>query len=407
MPNKQPKQQQKKKKAGKQKKKSTLNGVDKNFASIKLSSSVASRGTSNPVRSKSLMLPKCTLQYALAISDPFHPSARGACVPVGSAPTMKTHAFARFDVALGTTGIALVYMVPSLSSSIPSIYITNGTWAGATNQPFATSATLGSAGVASTLNAGWVGINHNGPYNSGVLLNALINNIGTLSSVQGRMVSAGIRSQYTGTTLNESGLMYCYHDSAHQSVSGATASALGGYGDLNIEGVSRKPCTLVAHAVDEDEQGFSTNNDTTVSFANILYPYSQGSSRWAATIGGSSVVTAGVLDASVQAGWIVPVGSPIACMLLTGVAGQTFHLESIFHMEYAGFVAAPMLTPVMADVQGAAMCRTAALALPAAKLDNPNTDVWTLMYKGLEAMAVAAKPYVVPAIRTAISAILA
>jgi hypothetical protein len=83
---------------------------------------------------------------------------------------------------------------------------------------------------------------HNGPFTSSQLTVTGTDDVSV--SAVGRMVSSGLRSQYTGTTLNESGLHWAYHDPSHASLSGITVSSIGAFGDANIIGVTRRPFTL-------------------------------------------------------------------------------------------------------------------------------------------------------------------
>jgi hypothetical protein len=75
-------------------------------------------------------------------------------------------------------------------------------------------------------------------------------------------------------------------------------------------------------------------------------------------------------------------------------------------MEYQGVPAATMLTKVSADTEGAAIVRSAALALPQAKLAEPQKTTWQLMYGALGSLWNEVKPIVVPLAETALMSLL-
>lgn len=403
------KQNKKKKSTGSGKMVSSGNDrlVEK-FATMELANSAASRIV-KPSGRASLRLPKCTLKYALALVDPFDVGARGCCIPIGSSETMKTHAYARFDMTLGTNGAGLIYVTPSLANDMPSIFYTNSAWAGASNVPVSASGTIGAGGTASTFATGWELASHNGPFGTGNLIGNELVTFTNTAVAYGKIVAVGLRVQYTGTTLNESGLFYCYHSPDHSSIAGMTTAALGRFGDCNIEGVSRRPCTLNVFGVDAEEDVFSNSghNNTTgaAGLTSLLYPYSNGDHGWTTTYAGSTsydFFRAGTAVGTYQ----LPVGVPVGAIYVTGVSGQTVHCETIFHMEYVGPAAGAMLTPTTPDVEGFQMCKTAALRMPQAKLANPRKDTWSLMYDALTEVAHMSVPYIVPAAKGVLASLL-
>lgn len=383
--------------------------LSEQMSRVVLAPSVAKK-TQRAPKADVVSLPKCTLRYALACSDPFHPGARKACVPVGSAPTMKVTAFARTDIVFGASGIAYVMINPSTANDCPSaLYTTSGVTVGSAALPYSASATLGAAGTGSALVAGWANLFHNGPFSAAQLIGGETATISTTAPVSGRIVAVGMRSQYTGTTLNESGLHYCYHAPDHVSLSGVTSSTLSAFGDVNIEGVSRKPCMLTVHGTTDSELSFAGQNPindlSTQDTASILYPYSSGNWFWNSTYAGATSFRGGIAATSLGT-FVVPVGAPVAVYAITGVAGASAHLEFIFHMEYTGAGAASMLSDNASDPEGAAMVRTAALTLPQKKLDNPTADAWSLMHAALKEGAKAAVEYIVPLAKSALFSLL-
>jgi hypothetical protein len=371
---------------------------------IKLAKSVAYKAP--PAKGSTVKLSHCAAKYAMAVTDPLNPACRGACIPYGSAPSMKSHAYIRFDLVIGTGGLAFVYLCPSLANDIPSIYYTGSTYTGTistSNQPFATA---GSSSVLSTLNTGWSSLTHNGPFSTA----QLSNNGGDAfqTNAVGRMVSAGIRSQYTGTTLNESGLHYAYHDPAHESVAGISASQIGNFGDANIIGVSRRPFLLPVFGTSEKEMTFYLSDaPASNTVVEQLYPYANSSNAWANNYGGATVLTPFILNPSVSVTtYYNNLGPPIGVYAVTGVAGQTFHIEFQVLMEFTGTAAATMLTPTHADVEGTQMVRAAALQVPTLKIAQPTKTPWELMYSALGEVMTAAKPMVIPFLERAVTALL-
>lgn len=329
-----------------------------------------------------MVLPACTLKYALAVSDPFDPAARGACVPTSANPTQKVHAFIRTDVTIGTLGIGWILITPSLANDTPSIYTTQSGYTGQVCNVLSAN---------NTLNVGVSRQTHNGPYSAAsfVVNNAVTNN------VYGRIVSAGCRIQYTGTTLNESGLFYCLQEPDHNSVAGASVTDISRYDSADIHAVSRDPCMINTYANDDQETQLVEATSTTL---NAVYPFCQARSGFNIGFNGTGNFTDTVSGVSV--------GAPVSVIMFTGVTGQTFHVEYIAHMEYAGPAASALTTAVDSDPAGTFKVITAAKTIPEKKLDRPKLSNWTAMYEALGEIAHKAAPIVVPAAQTALHALL-
>jgi hypothetical protein len=384
------------------------------FAAVTLAKSVAQRKKikkkTRGISRSQLSLSPCVIKYALACSDPFQIAARGCCVPVGSSPSMKAHAFVRLDLTIGTSGSAIILLTPSLANDMPSIYYTNSTFSGTQLTPLTSSASFGPSGTSATIHPQWNTQAHNGPFTTlQVVGDFPTTGVSTAAFVEGKMVAAGARSQYTGTTLNESGLVYTYHDPAHEATSGLTMSTIGAYGDTLVTGVSRKTNFLVVHAVTPDEMVYSnsgpSNSAAPSGQSTLLFPYSNGNYQWPNSVASYGSYFGGVTSNSTGT-YVFPVGVPIGAMVITGKAGETHHVEFVFHMEFAGPGAATMLTPTSPDPVGSDMVRTAALTLPQSQMANPKTGRWDLMYSALHAVVKAAAPRVVPAAIGAITAML-
>lgn len=95
------------------------------------------RGRRNPYARRSriprgVQIPECTRKYALARYDPFHPDARGACIPDAiNIPSMKFTLMEKGFAAPGTTGHGFVYFDPrNPTSDQPCALHTNTTSVG-------------------------------------------------------------------------------------------------------------------------------------------------------------------------------------------------------------------------------------------------------------------------------------
>lgn len=329
------------------------------------------------------MIP-CTVRFALALSDPFNINARGACVPLGTTATYKTHAFARFDVVTTATP-TYILITPSLANNSPTAYYTSTGSVSTVASPLAS---------ANTLNVGWNRLFHNGPFTAAQV---------SSGAAAGRVVSTGVRIQYTGALTSESGLFYCYHDPLHANISGVSISDLGAFTQAEIGAVSRIPCSHVVHPVNAAEANFQAVDQVAGGSqytTTMCYPFSNGqtSMNTAYNVTGFTDTQNGII-----------VGYPVGVIAVSGIAaGVTLHVELISHMEYIGTAASPSSTEVTPDISGTDKVIKAALAIPVMRQDDPIRDrtMWSYMYESLQAVWHDIKPVVVPSVVSAISAIL-
>lgn len=334
---------------------------------------------SNSVGKKSrIALSPCALKFALAVSDPFDPAARGACIPISASPTQKVHSFIRFDAVVGTAGVGWVLISPSTANDINSILYTTSTYAGTVAVPVSAN---------NVFFTGVTGAGHNGPYNAA----SLTSNNGNISYVNGRVVSAAVRLQYTGTTLNESGLFYCLQDPDHASLSGCGTADISRFETTEIHSVSRDPCMIVVFPNDENEAQIHQNSGTDTLG---LFPFSRGVIGFNTSLNGTSSFTSGLT------------GAPPALIMFTGVPGQTFHGEYITHLEYNGPGASALTSPVDSDAAATFQVITAAKTITEKKLDRPKLSNWSAMYEALGEMAAKSMPVLVPAAQAAVAALV-
>lgn len=320
---------------------------------------------------------KCALKYALSISSPFHPSARGACLPTyPSPPSQKITSYTRFIASIGTQGYGFVAISPCLAKDSICAFYSGSLYASTVASPLSANNTL-STGVVPVYPS-------NLPYQAVDLFNTYTSGS---QGVTGRIVSVGLRVSYVGTTLNESGVIYLYSDPIHQSaLAVANSPALaGGLSTTQVSTFTRDLFETVLFPISTQE----TTYDLLPNFGlEMIYPYSSGLSAingpytYANAIGGN----VGICPSVVQ---------------FTGVAGSSVLVELIQHVEYTGTLATAMLTPSDADQRGFELVTAAAERLPELKNNNPRADTFDLIKEGIFAVAQALKPVALKAITAA------
>lgn len=362
---------------------------------------------------KGLSMSKCAIKFAVACSDPFSPAARSACIPIGSTSTQKVSAFNRFNLQLGTTGAGRILICPCTANDLPSVFCTNNSYTGSSQMPYSGGGSVGSTGNTNApLNPGWQEINHNGPYDSSNIVASSNSAVATANQVQGRIVSVGVRVTYVGTTLNQSGLFYCYSDPNHNSMSGMSFGELASFANTHIRAVDREPCVLVIHPTDSDEMDFPDPEPLTPANYDVnsgtrqLYPYSRGQYIWKTAYDNSTEYTAskrGIFGA----GYAYGVGVPVGAIYITGVPDQSCYVEVIYHLEYTGRTPSLVATPVEADPQGARQVIAAASLVPEIKQSTAKASPWQSMFSALKTVAVKAAPVVIPMAEKALMTMLA
>lgn len=285
-------------------------------------------------------------KYATALVDPFSPEARGAFVPSMPAhPSYKITAVSRFNATIGSAGYGWICFSPTLASNAVAAYSTTATYAGAVNidpNPLSANNTL-TTGVARQFLASL-------PF----VVSDLAQDDATGDfQVSGRVVSSGVRVRYVGTTMNESGVIVCYVTPMHDPVI-PKMSDVGTQVDAVINGVTRDPCTLNMFAVDRSETEYTSElQQANLTSSTLMYPYS----------GGITYINGGFTDSQNAA----LVGAPVGAISFTGVAGSTFFVEYIQHVEYTGVKAMASATPNVADTQGFEIVQSALSRIPMVK----------------------------------------
>jgi hypothetical protein len=353
------------------------------------------KGVSTAVR-----MSECAMKYALAIAEPFNPSAFGACVPDGASEfTMKRHSKQVIPLTIGTAGYAYALFMPTVANDAPNVLYTTPSYSGVGGSGTAFSAinTLSSTltySCPSTLPFTSTNFSNNSQYNDQAL-------------AYGRVVSMGVKCQYTGTSLNEGGLIYVYSDPNHENVSGMSVSSglLTTMQTIDIEQVSRENVVeFSVSAINADETPFSiAPADGAPSGTQAYYPFNSSPNFYTA-YNGSSFNTASVTSVS-GAGNSSLIGCPIAMMTIQGTPGNTFLMEIITHAEYIGSAANAGLTPTSSDPVALNKIMNAAQVMPVERTATKSRG-WKLFRGILEDVYKEAKPMVVPMLVTALKALI-
>jgi len=346
----------------------------------------------------SLKLTPCALRFAAAIADPFGIAAQGACIP--SCPAVnsqKVHAFSRFDATVGTAGVGFIAITPCIASDGVIAFYTAPTFTGSSVALLTANNTL-SVGVA-TVNPA------NLPYN----VSQSSANAGTVpAQVFGRVVSVGVRIWYTGTTLNESGLTYCYVSPTHEPVCEGPGSnlpmllsTLSAFEQTEISPLTRNQCSISLFPVVRAEMEYGSVATPTAAAAGsettlAVYPYSAGYPG----LNNNYTYSAASLN----------VGAPVGLIMFTGVVGNTVHVEIIQHIEYTGILTAGRTTRDSADEEGAGHVMAAASIMQMEATNNAGQVVkptmWSMMHSALVQVGNSALKIAVPAAEKALAALL-
>lgn len=391
------------KKSGKAKK---SNGERSNAASNAVFESAYDRSVlvKGPVRSgKQPLLSTCALKYAMSIARPFSVEAQGACIP--SMPAQDTHkvsGFVRGDGVIGTAGVGWILISPSVANDAPTLFYTTSAYTSSTVIPVGASTTALNTGVAT------LAVN-NLPYSAQLLTTQAGNDFQLL---RGRVVSCGLSIQYTGTALNESGMVYLCRDPNHNNISlvpGLTATplslgTLGSYAYTELCPFTREKCFVADFASRYDELNFPeyTSGSTVPQITTLAcYPYAIANPVFPNSLGSTSNYQVSPVGVSLL------VSPPTVAIMVTGVAGQSFHFEYTVHAEYVGQLAQASITPSDSDERGAAEVMVAANQVGMRKVASPKASYWDLLYEGLSFAAKRAAPVVIPALEKAALALLA
>jgi hypothetical protein len=297
----------------------------------------------------------------------------------------------RGDGFVGTQGVGFVAVTPCLTNDIPTCFYTGMTYA---RNDIAILA--GNDLLTDGINPGF----HNGPYNSADFYQLITRS----APANGRIVSVGLKLNYTGTTLSQSGLVYGYRSAEHEncteqpSVAGAGASpiTLAGLGqrpDTIICPTDREGCTITDYASCSSELEYSNQGDhaNPTDSSLLVYPYCKN---------GTGLTSDFTYSINSQ----IQIGHPTLMFAISGVPGTSFHFELILHLEYIGLSAAGKLSGTHSDILNTHRILNAANTVNRERSRNGGS-AWSTFVKALKAGAKALKPHVVPAIEAGLMAI--
>jgi len=378
------------------KKKSSGRPPPSNMASIVTGKTKGKKSKKSAKSAVSLSL--CGMRFLSGVAMPFAPESKGCCIPMlSSQPSQKETSFLRFDIAATATGTIFIYPIPCLANDgVGCIVYTTGSTA--TGSPFLLSAsnTLSNSALAGVTTLYKFA---NLPYTQTQLTS---NEAAGSHSITGRVVSYGVRVNYTGTTLNQSGLFYCYHSPRHENMninqSGGGPLGINGiasYIDTDISNVSRKPCELNLYPVLPTEREYSAT-DVGASNYQIIYPYSQ--SNLLAGLGNTQVAYA-------EGG--VNIGSPPGVIAISGLQPSAgIHVEIIQHVEYSGVLADPVATHNSAHMDDLGIVSSIVENMPAIKATHHGKGLWGIVGEAAKIAARTAKKVAIPALESGLASLL-
>lgn len=343
---------------------------------------------------------KCALKFAMSIVDPFNPRVRGVCSPYGGTPSQKIHGFSRFDMTVGINGFAVLLFTPTISSDLPNVYYTLGTYTGTSTTTIKPWDSNGASGVNAGLSAQWAFSTHGGPHLAANLYN---------THTSGKIVSCGMRIQYTGKLTDEAGTIVCYHPPTHANLTGISQSNLLIYEGVEVRSNNREPCLLSVFPVDANEFAFSgetvPNTFGSTLKTSTLYPLCNGSCEWQDPYGGTSNSEVHWAPAGTSAG-TYRMGIPSGYIVINATPGSTFHVEVINHLEFVGRQADYALTDTGSEPSNCLKVVAAAKEVPRAKMADPKRSLWSCLMSELKEVWTEVKPVVVPMALEAAMALL-
>lgn len=304
---------------------------------------------------------ECAAKYAIAIADPWNPASEGACVPTHpSRPSQKHTSYRKGTVVIGQDGFGFVAAAPCLANDQPSIWHTQSNYAGSLASISVDSPALGVAPVIQTML----------PYSGSDFIDVSAGRFQI--PVAGRIVSASLTLEYTGTELDRAGSVVCFVDPNHSSVAGLN------YGDIEsrressyeTSNQSRSKCVVSINGLTEQELQYPEIDPAiynTNAQLQTMWPFSEPLS------------SVGTSDSFV--------GAPPMIIWVTGVKGSTWHYEYIQHTEFIGAKTEAMSSHNITDARGFELVSSAANLIPQMKKANPRLNLRKVMRKALVSAA--------------------
>lgn len=274
-----------------------------------------------------LVTTECIRKFAVALSDPWSEAALGACLPIEPVrPSRKVRFRTVVTVTVGTAGTGFILVSPSMGSDSPCAYYTTSAFVESFLKVTYTP----------SLTTGIVQIQPNTlPYTGNQLINE-----SQYRGISARIVSVGLKAQHSSPALTRQGLWWTYNTPDHSDLVGLSQAnmGLGNNQGAVAYGIDKQQVKLVSGPVDYDEHDFhcpftqSLQDGSGVNAGPLTYPWSNG--QW--------------LGKEVQDNLFANNGAYGACPMglgiFGGVPGQTFMVDLVYHLEFAGRSVASVTT---------------------------------------------------------------
>lgn len=276
----------------------------------------------------------CAVKYLLASTRASSKGADGACIPTFPAlPSQKAKGFTRGTAIVGLGGVGFVAVAPCLAKDYMCLVASNATFSGQNIVDVASSETDA------------IGLS-NLPYDAAAFQAAA-----NANRVNGRIVGSELTVQYTGTVLNRSGMVYAYTDANHSDVVGMSVNGIGARQNARVVANRGQQVSTSICAVRPEEVDYTISNEDLPGnnrLRNQLYPFSTEINSGNATV-----------------------GALVACIMFTGVPGETFQFEYHQHVEYNGGATAGRTTETELDTPGFQAVNTAVNASAQGEASDP------------------------------------
>lgn len=284
---------------------------------------------------RGLNLSSPAMLYLKSFVVPFDASVKSVGIPrPGSMPSYKVTGFVRGVGYIGLQGFGYVAFAPTLCNDRFCVSHSG------TNFNLSLVASMPTDTQGASANSPAVVQMTNLPYTYSQLTTTTTGD-NSASTVEGRIVSASLRTYYTGTTFNQSGQYYGYVDPDFESVVGNshvtatpqtvgyTVGSLGAKDATEIKGADRQGMYIVWVPPYNNLNDYPANNSSPWRKA---FPYC------------NNLFQGPVADG---------IGAANGVICVTGVAGQSFYWEAILHAEYIGpGVPQSLLSQSYADTVG-------------------------------------------------------
>lgn len=278
----------------------------------------------------------CDAKYALAIVDPFHPLADGACIPkMPARSSFKTSGrlFGTFSTT-AAEGTAYIVAKPCLAKDLDQVV--HSTSSATTDKFLSENATI-AVGKAIALPVDELPLTYSAMVTSAEYASPF---------AKGRIVSAGLRIRYIGKSDEMNGVIYAYSSPAHNSIEHMDVNALRRQGTCRRIPVSRAWTTVTASGVTDQELNYSRDRnpfyqavdgggtdliDRDNIIRNVCYPLSDGGR--VGPLDGTDETLNDQKGSPIMGFWVVcqsnDAGNP------SNAAPAVFEYEYIVHVEYA------------------------------------------------------------------------